>query len=255
MLTFYFPPEREPGRDDLRRLRLHPRPVSRPAGFGPERLRAGAVPPRSAGRLPRPAGRRAGHRPVQADPRRALRPGQGPLRRRAVRRGRRGARAAVRRLHAPRRHRQGRGADAPPDQHPRGPAAQDRPVLRGRQGEVARAGPQLRPVARDRQGLPRHQGIRAGHDRLARPDRGQLPGGRPGRRAAAPARQDARGASRTWSTSGGRTPRRPRSRATSSASRRSWSRRPRRRSPTRRSAASWPPPGSPARSYCSSRSG
>ncbi len=144
------PAERESRGDDLRRLRLHPRPVSYTAGVRPERLRAGASPPRPTGRLPRPAGRRAGHRSLQADPRRALRPGQGPLRRRAVHPGRRGARAAVWRLHAPRRHRQGRRADAAPDRDPRGPAPQDRPVLRGGQGEVARAVPQLRPVARDR---------------------------------------------------------------------------------------------------------
>ena len=57
------------------------------------------------------------------------------------------ARAALRRLHAPRRRRQGRRADAPADQHQGVRAAQDRPVLRGRQGEGPRADPHLRPVA------------------------------------------------------------------------------------------------------------
>ena len=73
---------------DVRRLRLPPRPVSRPAGVGPERLRARPLPPRPGGRPPRPLARRAEHRPLQADARRALRPRQGPLRRRPARRGR-----------------------------------------------------------------------------------------------------------------------------------------------------------------------
>ena len=77
----------------------------------------------------------------------------------------------------------------------RGPAAQGRPVLRGRQGEGPRAGPHAstscwrsaRPIATsseyERAYLIVWRGL----------DRGQLPRGRPRRRAAPPARQDARG--------------------------------------------------------------
>ncbi len=70
----------------------------------------------------------------------------------------------------------------------------------------------------------------------------------------APARQDAGGDRLPDRPLAAATPTRPRSRATSSASRRSWPRRPRRRSPTPACAASWPPPASPGRSCSCSRS-
>ena len=104
--------EPEPGRDLVRRLRISAGPVSRLARVDQERLRAGAIPSRKRERAARPASRRAGHRPVQADAGRALRPRQGPLRRGPFCRGRRSARAALRRLHASRRHRQGRRSHA-----------------------------------------------------------------------------------------------------------------------------------------------
>ena len=78
-----------PGHDPLRRLRLCPRELPHPARLGAKRLRAGPLPPRPGRRVPRPFSRRAEHGSLQADARRALRPRQGPVRRRPVRRGRR----------------------------------------------------------------------------------------------------------------------------------------------------------------------
>ena len=69
------------------------------------------------------------------------------------------ARATFRRLHAPRRHRQRRGPHAALDQYSPARLAENRAVLRGRQGKGARAGPYVRPVACDRQGVSRHQRI------------------------------------------------------------------------------------------------
>ena len=193
VLTFYFAPGPEPRRHPVRRLRLPSRPVPDAAGLGQERLRAGAVPPGPARRVQGSGPGRKEHRSVSPVARRAVCSRQGAFRRRPLRRGGRGARAAVRRLHAARRRGQGRRADAAADQHQGLRAPQGRPVLRGGQGKGPRADPQLRPVAGHRPGLSRHQRIRAGDHRLARADRGQLPRGRPGRRAASPARQDARG--------------------------------------------------------------
>ena len=75
--------------------------------------------------------------------------------------------------------------------HEREPA-EDRPVFRGRQGEGPRAGAQLRPALRDRQGVSRHQRIRAGLPRLAGVDRGELPRRCARRRGPPAAGQDAR---------------------------------------------------------------
>ena len=93
----------------------------------------------------------------------------------------------------------------------------------------------------DRPGLSRHQRVRAGDHRLARADRGQLPRGRAGRRAAAPARQDARGDDLPDRPLADLPQHAPRSRATSSASPRFWHRRRPMHSPTPTSAVSWPP--------------
>ena len=112
-MTFYFAPDQSAGPDPVRRLRLPARHATarcRPRSGAPTTR---AVAPGPGGRAAGARPRRAGHRPVQGHARRAVRPGQGPLRRRQARRGRRAARGAVRRLHPARRHRQGRRADAP----------------------------------------------------------------------------------------------------------------------------------------------
>ena len=140
VLTFYFAPIRT-RRNSVRRLRLSARPVSRPC---PPRSAAPTSPVDStwASRaISESCARREEHRSLSPVARRALRPGQGPLRRRPFHRGGRRAGAALRRLHAARRRRQGCRADAPADQHQGIRPAQGRAVLRGGQGEGPRADP------------------------------------------------------------------------------------------------------------------
>ena len=139
VLTFYFAPDQYPGTDPLRRLRLPARPVPGPA------RRGSAAPTSPAGRtsgrpatLPVLAPGEPRDRPLQGHARRALRPRQGPLRRRPARRGRRAAGGALRRLHPPRRRRQGRRADAPDRPHQGLPA-------RARSSSTSRSSRRRRP--------------------------------------------------------------------------------------------------------------
>ena len=112
VLTFYFAPNQNPGVITYDVHGYLPGQYRALPDFDPERLRAGPIPSRAGERPARAGAGRAEHRSLQADPRRALCPRESPLRRRPVCRGGRSARAALRRLHAPRRRRQGRGPHA-----------------------------------------------------------------------------------------------------------------------------------------------
>ena len=173
----------------VRGLRLPARRLPRPAAEPLQRLRARPPPPGRPGRPDRPGARREVDRPVQAHPRRAIRPRQGPLRRGPPRRGRPAPEEPLGRLRAARRRRQGRRPDAA-DHRDQGlqPEGRGR-LLRGPEGE----GPRARDLVRRHQGrrprLRRPRRARARLPRLAGDDRGQLPRGRPRRRGPAAARQ------------------------------------------------------------------
>ena len=188
------PARPEPRRDPLRCLRLPARPVPRPAGRGQERLRAGPVPPGPARRASRCSPRASrtptptSRRPTSSTP--AARPISTPA---ASPR----PAAALEPLFAGYTLRDDVAKDAArmlllisiKDYEPR-KVVQYFEVVKEKAPELILSFDQLLV---DRPGLSRHQRIRAGDHRLARADRGQLPRGRAGRRAAPPARQDAGG--------------------------------------------------------------
>ncbi len=129
VLTLYFPPGVNPGTTTYDVFGYVPGKLSSPAGFGAERLRARPLPPRPGRRA---ASVRSPGEP-DTDPYKPT-PDELYARGKAQFDAGRFAEAGealeplYRWLYPPRRHRQGRLPDAPLDQHPRGPAAQDRPV-------------------------------------------------------------------------------------------------------------------------------
>ncbi len=88
VLTFYFAPDQNPGVIAYDVYGYLPGQYRALPASDHEAPTSRAVPPRPGERAARAGARRAEHRSVQADPRRALCPRQGPLRRRPVRRGR-----------------------------------------------------------------------------------------------------------------------------------------------------------------------